>query len=100
MSTVDERFDKIVEQIESVLAVLKVLKDMGIYGRDEMAAGVALMATLERAMRVLDPERAIEYIKTEMEKTLAEKPAPSPLDNLLNELQNAMGGNPNTGLYL
>ena len=100
MSTVDERFDKVVEQIESVLGVLNVLKDLGIYGRDEMTAGVTLMATLERAIRVLDPERAMQYIKSEMEKAMAEKPAPSALDNLLNDLQNAMSGNLNTGQYL
>lgn len=100
MSTVDERFDKVVEQIESVLSILGVLKDLGIYGRDEMAAGIALMSTLERAMRVLDPERSMEYIKNELMKTMSDKPEQSPLDNLLTQLQNSMGGASNTGLYL
>lgn len=100
MSTVEERFDTVVEQVESVIAVLNVLKDMGIYGQTEAAAGIALMTTLERAMRVLDPERAIEYVRSEMEKVAANKPAPSALDNLISELQGVMGGNQDTGLYL
>jgi len=99
MSTVEERFNKVTQEIESVVATLTVLRDMGIYGRQEQAAGVILISTLERAMIVLDPEKALEYTRKEIEKSVSEPQPSSPMETLMNELQGKTSQG-DTGLYM
>jgi hypothetical protein len=68
MSTVEERFDLALTGVKSVVETLTTMKNLGIYGREELVSGVVLLTALERAMRVLDPERTEEYAKSEMAK--------------------------------
>lgn len=98
MSTVEERFDKAVSGVESVLDILAKLKELGIYGKEEFSAGIVLLTTLERAMKVLDPERTEQYAKEEVEKAISEAKQNGSLDNIMSQLS-SLGGQ-NTGLYL
>ncbi|UUG69419.1 hypothetical protein SEA_SHAM_84 [Streptomyces phage Sham] len=98
MSTVEERFDKAVNGVESVLDSLAKLKELGIFGKEEFTAGIVLLTTLERAMKVLDPERTAQYAKEEVEKAIAEAKQNGSLDDIMSQLGN-LGGQ-NTGLYL
>lgn len=95
MSTVEERYQKAVAGVESIVAVLTDLRDLGIYGKEELSAGVVLITTLERAMRVLDPEKAEEYAKSEVEKALATAKSGGSVDEIMSQM-----GAQTTGLYL
>lgn len=63
MSTPDERFELVTKSIESVRDLTKDLSAIGVYDEDEYKAAGLLLKSLNRAMFILDPKRADEYIK-------------------------------------
>lgn len=88
MSTAEERFDTIVDGIESVTKVLYSLDELGLYGKMEYSAGVALLDTFERAIKVLDPEKAEQYL-TDAAKKMFSKKAPNAMEELMATLSSS-----------
>lgn len=86
MSTVEERFETVVAGARDVMRLAEDLGALGLYGRDEQAALTILMTTLDKAMRVLDPEGAKKFT----ERALADKMKMPEFD--LDELKAALSG--------
>jgi hypothetical protein len=77
MSTPEERFDLVVESIEATRALTKNLSTIGIYDAEEYKSFEVILKALNRAMYVLDPVRADEYIKGVLDDYVKEA-APRP----------------------
>jgi len=70
MSTPQERYDLAVESVEAISRITRNMADIGIYGVEELKAAAVIVVALTRAMSVLDPVAADEYIQ----KALKENP--------------------------
>ncbi|QNN99193.1 hypothetical protein SEA_FAUST_90 [Streptomyces phage Faust] len=100
MSTVAERFETVVARARDVMRLSEDLVTLGLHGRDEQAALTVLMITLDKAMKVLDPEGAKKFVA----ESLAEKMKMPELniEDLKAALEGAFGNQANagTGNYL
>jgi hypothetical protein len=63
MSTADERFDLAVQSVENVRSLTKDLSTIGVFDTEEYKAAEVILRSLNRALFILDPERAEEYVK-------------------------------------
>ena len=96
MSTPEERFDQVVNHVETILDMLSSMNKLGIYGKMEYSAGVVFMETFERTLRILNPERANEYLASTVQEALqvTSESEEAVRNELLKKVSNQ------TGLYL
>lgn len=68
MSTVEERFETVTKNVSNIMELAQDLGTLGIYGEAEQAALTILMVTLDKAMKLLDPDGAQTFIKEALKK--------------------------------
>lgn len=63
MSTAEERFDLAVQSVENVRSLTKDLNTIGVFDAEEYKAAEVILRSLNKALYILDPKRADEYVK-------------------------------------
>jgi len=72
MTTASERFELAIKAVESVQALTQDLHTIGVYDKEEFDAAGVIVKSLNRALYILDPERADEYVKGVLEGYMKE----------------------------
>jgi len=75
MSTAEQRFDLAVKSVETIRSLTKDLSTIGIFDTEEYKAAEVIMRSLNRALYILDPERAEEYVKGIIKEVVGDSPS-------------------------
>jgi hypothetical protein len=76
MTTADERFELARETTDKMVDLAQSFNDIGIYGEDEFKAAATLLVSLNRAMTILDPDKAKAYRESVLTQAGLAGPAP------------------------
>lgn len=63
MATLDERFDTAIQTAKDLSSISRTMSDLGAYDELEYRAISVLLLSITRVIKILDPERAREYIE-------------------------------------
>lgn len=75
MSTADERFDLAVKSVENIRSLTKDLSAIGVFDAEEYKAAEVMLKSLNRALFILNPERAEEYVSGVIKEVMKDHPA-------------------------
>jgi hypothetical protein len=64
MATLDERFDTAIETAKVISDLSRTMSDLGAYDELEYRAISVLLLSITRVIKILDPDRAREYIES------------------------------------
>ena len=74
MSTAEERFDLAVQSVENVRSLTKDLNTIGVFDAEEYKAAEVILRSLNKALFILDPVRAEEYVKGVVKEVMRNVP--------------------------